>query len=492
MNDTLIERLHRACLERGAAVAVRDRERQLTYTQLWNSIVGVAAEIRRRSAAGRPVAIVAPNALEYALGWWGALAAGRTVFELNPLEPAEKNLALLRRIAPGAVISPLDLDWNATIGSAWLSFDALFAAATQRGETVEPALASDSDLACVVFTSGTTGAPKGVMLSHGNLRAVTSAILEYLPLATDDRYALVLPLFHTYGKSVMLTTWFSGGMLIFEHEFHDIHGFVARLSQQRITAFSGVPYHINMLLQRAPLAAHDLSALRWITISGSHCRHDALLELSQRLAPARVFFMYGMTETSTRATAVPPERLPEKPGSCGRPIRGVELRVTTDQGTDAQLGEPGALWIRGPNVMQGYWGEPELTAQTICDGWLRTGDVAHLDHEGFLFLHGRSDDIIKSAGERVSAKEIEEVLERHPDVAEVAVIGVPHDTLGESVTAWIVARHGSIDESSLRSHCAQRLSPHKIPRAFRFAVQLPKTASGKVQKGRLRIGQVEC
>jgi acyl-CoA synthetase (AMP-forming)/AMP-acid ligase II len=491
VNRPLIESLRSICAERGEAMAVRDRERQLTYAQLWTFIANVSAEIRLRSAPGSPVAIVAPNALEYALAWWGAIHAGRTVFELNPLEPAAKTEMLLRRIAPGLVVSPSPLDLTGAGAATSFAFDAVWAAGSGDSSEIEPIVLADAELACVVFTSGTTGAPKGVMLSHGNLRAVTAAILEYLPLTTDDRYALVLPLFHTYAKSVMLTTWFSGGTLVFEHEFHDLQQFVARLSQQRITAFSGVPYHINMLLQRAPLAAHDLSALRWITISGSHCRHEALIELSQRLAPARVIFMYGMTETSTRATALPPERLAEKPGSCGRPIRGVELRITSDDGSPVACGHPGALWIRGPNVMQGYWNEPELTAQTVCEGWLRTGDVAHLDEEGFVYLHGRTDDIIKSAGERVSAKEIEEVLERHPGVAEVAVIGMPHPVLGEAVTAWVVPLHGSIDESLLRSHCARLLSPHKIPRVFRFAAQLPKTASGKVQKGRLRAGEVE-
>lgn len=484
---SLTARLQATCERRGAAIAVRDGATALSYRELWTAILQSADWLAEATPRGGSIAIAANNSIEYLLAWWGAQRLGRLIFELNPLEPEQKNATILERIAPELLIASQPIGRSATRQLTPSEFGAARRSASPPSDPAQPGAC-----ACVVFTSGTTGAPKGVMLSTANLAAVTDAILDYLPLQESDRYALVLPLFHTYAKSVMLTTLFSGGELHLRHDFADLPAFVAGLAQQRITAFSGVPYHINMLLRRAPLEQHDLSALRWITISGSHCRHDALQELARRIPSARVIYMYGMTETSTRATALPAERLAEKPGSCGRPIRGVRLEIRDDAGHALPAGQTGALWIAGPNVMMGYWGDDDLSRETIRDGWLRTGDVAHLDQEGFLFLHGRSDDIIKSAGERISALEIEAALEQHPGVVEAAVVAVPHPVLGEAPLAWVVPRVQLSPPTAedLRGHCARLLTPHKIPREFRVASELPKTASGKVQKNRLRAGEV--
>jgi acyl-CoA synthetase (AMP-forming)/AMP-acid ligase II len=487
--NSLWTRVQRSAQEQADRIALVDREIQLTYRELIDRIEAVSQLFATRIGSKRdPIAIIGQNGIEYVSSWWAARRLGIPVAELNPLEPIEKNLQVLASLDPSLIVTSLDpLSFGPWLPRV-VGFERIATARPDASQLI-PA-SSDSELAAIVFTSGTTGAPKGVMLTEANLIAVCEAILEYLPLRADDRYALVLPLFHTYAKSVMLTTLLRGGALCFEHDFNDLTGFVARLSQQRITAFSGVPYHINMLLRRAPLDARDLSTLRWVTISGSHCRHAALLELQSRLPDAQVIFMYGMTETSTRATALPPARLAEKAGSCGAPIRGVELQVRNDRGMPISAGEVGNLFIRGPNIMAGYWNDAGLTQSVLQDGWLRTGDIAHLDAEGFLYLHGRADDLIKSAGERVSAIEIEELLASHPSVVEVAVAGVEHPVLGEAVQAWIVSRHPDLDRNELLSYCARHLTPHKIPRAFVFCSTLPKTASGKIQKHRLLGGGV--
>ncbi|NJN65047.1 MAG: long-chain fatty acid--CoA ligase, partial [Acidobacteria bacterium] len=186
--------------------------------------------------------------------------------------------------------------------------------------------------------------------------------------------------------------------------------------------------------------------------------------------------------------AMPPERLADKPGSCGRPIRGVRLRIVDDEGRDLPPGATGEVLIAGPNVMLGYWNEPELTRETLRDGWLYTGDLGRVDDEGFLYLVGRKRDLIKCAGERISAVEIEEALLAHPGVLEASVTGAPHDVLGEIASAFVVRRDGTLSEADLRAWCAARLTHHKIPRAFTFLDELPKTASGKVQKHRLLGG----
>jgi acyl-CoA synthetase (AMP-forming)/AMP-acid ligase II len=468
------------------AVALEDGATRLTYRALWDGVLRAAARLDARLGARRdPVAIVAANGAEYVLAMLGALASGRPVAEISPHEPLERLLPLLERLAPALVVTTLD---PAPLAAAGLPVAAAsdfapgaLAAQAPRGAA---AAATADDLAFIVFTSGTTGQPKGVMLSHGNVVAVVDAILDYLPLAPDERYALVLPLFHTYAKSVLLTTLAAGGTVVLD-SFNDLPGFVARLESGRITAFSGVPYHVAMLLRRAPLDRHDLSRLRTFTISGSHLPTESLQELARRFPAARVVFMYGMTETSTRACALPPARIADKAGSCGRPIRGVALRIVDDAGCDLPAGTPGEVLVHGPNVMQGYFGDPALTRATLRDGWLHTGDLGYLDAEGFLFLVGRRTDLIKCAGERISAREIEEVLIAHPGVLEAAVAGEPHPVLGESVRAWVVPRAPGLTEDELRLHCAQHLTHHAIPRGWTFVPELPRTASGKVQKHRL-------
>lgn len=468
------------------AVALEEGGRQLTYAGLWDGVLRAAAALDARLGEDRaPVALIAANGIEYVVTMLGALASGRPVAEISPQEPLERLLPILERVGPSLVVTTLETGPIAAAGfpvveATGFAPEAL--AATPARDEIAPA--EDGDLAFVVFTSGTTGHPKGVMLSHRNVTAVVDAILDYLPLSPADRYALVLPLFHTYAKSVLLTTLAAGGTVVLD-SFNDLPGFVARLESRRITAFSGVPYHINMLLRRAPIDRHDLSTLRFITISGSHIAPENLLELARRLPGAAVVFMYGMTETSTRACALPPGRLADKPGSCGRAIRGVSLRIVDDDGRELPAGSPGEVLVAGPNVMRGYFGEPSLTASTLRDGWLHTGDLGYLDAEGFLFLVGRKTDLIKCAGERISAREIEEVLSAHPGVVEVAVTGEPHPMLGESVRAWVVRRDDAVSEEELRRHAACHLTHHKIPRSWSFVNELPRTASGKVQKHRL-------
>ncbi|MCU0231442.1 MAG: acyl--CoA ligase [Acidobacteria bacterium] len=481
----LLERL-RAAGGAPDAIALEDGALRVSYGALWDGVLRAAARLDARLGARRePIAIVAANGVDYVLAMLGALASGRPVAEISPHEPLERLLPLLGRLAPGLVVTSLDPAPIAAAGHAVVAASefAPGALATQAPRAA-PAPATAADLAFIVFTSGTTGQPKGVMLSHGNVTAVVDAILDYLPLRPSDRYALVLPLFHTYAKSVLLTTLAAGGTVVLD-SFNDLPGFVARLDSQRITAFSGVPYHVAMLLRRAPLDRHDLSRLRYFTISGSHLATDALLELARRFPDARVVFMYGMTETSTRACALPPERIGDKPGSCGRPIRGVALRIVGEDGRDLPPGAKGEVLVRGPNVMQGYYGDAALTQATLRDGWLHTGDLGYLDEEGFLFLVGRRTDLIKCAGERLSAREIEEVLVSHPGVLEAAVAGEPHPVLGEAVHAWIVRRAEELTEDELRRHCAQHLTHHAIPRSWSFVGELPRTASGKVQKHRL-------
>lgn len=489
---SLVDWLRRSPQAAATAVALEDGSTRLTYAELWSAVDRAATIIARARLSDGPIALVGANSINYLVAAYGGLAAGVTVAEMAHHEPAARLQTILSKLQPSLVICPPQVESVAPRGVPRLDL-AQFDLVRLAGVPALPQQAARDPANCafVVFTSGTTGDPKGVMLSHTNLVAVTEAILDYLPLTPSDRYALVLPLFHTYAKSVVHTTWRRGGTVVLE-DFSDPGGFAARLVSRQITAFSGVPYHFNLLLQRVPLGSLDLSALRFVTISGSQMAHHALLRLVERLPATHVHFMYGLTETSTRACALPPERLRDKPGSCGRAIDGVELAIVGQDGHQLPPGTIGEVRIHGRNVMLGYWSEPELTADALQHGGLLTGDLGYLDRDGYLFLVGRKNDLIKCGGERISACEIEAALLSHADVVEAAVAGVPHPVLGESVSAWVVPRTTGLSERELIAHCAARLTHHKIPRSWVFLEQLPKTATGKVQKhllaGRATVG----
>jgi len=482
----LLARTVRVHADRPALVA---GDRTWTFAELERCVIGGAARLAEGSVGpGRKVALIGANHPAYVVGFFAAQWLGATTLEASRHEALETLKRLLDDASPAMVLTDRRDLLAALEGSCPVqSFDAFLAAAQESGEEDRVrhrawSRVTSGSPASVVYTSGTTGSPKGVVLSHANFSAVTGAILDYLELTPDDRYGLVLPLFHSYGKSNLLTSFAAGASLVMLDEFRDLSRFLDSLSGHGCTVVSLVPYHANMLLRRANLAGRDLSHWRAATFSGNHLPWETIDGLRRELPDLRIFSMYGLTESTTRACYVPPERLVEKRGSCGRPIRGVELRITGEDGSLLPARQTGEVWIRGPNVMQGYYNDPELTRETLIDGWLRTGDLGWLDEDGYLYLAGRKKDIIKCAGERISAFEIESVLCSHPDVVEAAVVGAPDPILGEAVRAFVVLRGNLKDLSALRKHCARNLSHHKLPRRYEVLDELPKTASGKVKK----------
>jgi acyl-CoA synthetase (AMP-forming)/AMP-acid ligase II len=246
-----------------------------------------------------------------------------------------------------------------------------------------------------------------------------------------------------------------------------------------------VPYHAHVLLKWGNLSKFDLSSLRAITFSGNKLPPATIDQMREKLPGAQIFSMYGLTESTTRACYVPPELIIKKKDSCGRPLPGVELKIVAEDGSVLPSGMVGEVCLRGHNVMCGYFDEPELTAKTLVDGWLRTGDLGCVDDEGHLYLKGRMKDIIKCAGERISPAEIEEVIRQYSGVSETAVTGTPDPVLGEIVHAFVVPE-GTINAAELRAFCAKNLSHHKIPRRYTFVKEIPKGATGKVQKHLLK------
>ena len=346
----------------------------------------------------------------------------------------------------------------------------------------------DLETASIVYTSGSTGRPRGAVLSHLNIVSNTRSIVEYLELTAEDRIMVVLPFYYIYGKSLLNTHFFVGGSVVVDNRFLYPNAILQTMKEQAVTGFAGVPSTFTILLRRSGLKTQKFGTLRYLTQAGGPMAPAVQKELAEALAPAKLFIMYGATEASARLSYLDPEDLPRKWGSIGKAIPNVELFVADPEGRPLGAGREGEIVARGANIMSGYWNHPEETEKVLKNGLYFTGDLGTMDDEGFLYVIGRTRDMIKIGGHRVSAKEIEDAIYEHPAVVEAAVIGIPDDVLGEVPKAFLVIKKGHPGEieEELPRFLQQRLAAYKVPKSFEIRETLPKNESGKIQKLRLR------
>ncbi len=346
---------------------------------------------------------------------------------------------------------------------------------------------SDDDLACLMFTSGSTGRPRGVMVSHGNIRANTESIIEYLELTASDRIMTVLPFHYCFGTSLLHTHLRVGGTLVLDHRFMYPEKVLQRMCETECTGFAGVPSHYQILLRRTSLRKMSFPSLRYVQQAGGHLPAPFVRELQEALPETKIFVMYGQTEATARLSYLPPESVMSKPGSIGRAIPGVKLSVLKETGEPAEPGEIGELVAEGSNVTKGYWRCPEVSAAVFREGKLYTGDTAVLCQDGFLSIVGRAKDFIKCGGTRTSCKQIEDTLLESKEIVEAAVVGMPDETLGEAVGAFVVPRSSNeFDAASFKEFCKVKLPFQLVPRSIRVMKSLPKNDAGKVLKESLQ------
>ncbi|MFZ7096196.1 class I adenylate-forming enzyme family protein [Luteimonas dalianensis] len=479
-------------------IAIQHGARRIDYRTLRDAALCFAAGLGRHGVRpGDRVGLALPNGIEAAIAWYGCWRAGAVVVPLN-VQARERDFAtwlrhagarlLLHaqghadaaRAAATAGVPALVLDPERDPTGMFAGVDAVAAAGLPMPDAAA--------LAAILYTSGTTGAPKGVALSHRNLAANTDSILDYLQLGPEDSTVSVLPFYYAYGASVLHTHLAVGARVVLEDNTVFPHLVAGALARERATGFSGVPSTFALLLDRGRLGDCDLSSLRYLTQAGGAMAPALTRRVRDAFPGARLFVMYGQTEASARLTCLAPEQLDERPGSVGTPIAGVQIRVRREGGADAAPGEQGEVWARGDNIMTGYWNAPEATAAAVVDGWLRTGDLGHLDADGFLWLAGRRADMIKTGAHRVHPQDVEEVIAELPGVREVAVAGIDDALLGQVVAAYLVTGPGAPDEMAVKAHCLRRLAGYKIPKRVAFVAELPKTASGKVRRAALTQG----
>lgn len=343
-----------------------------------------------------------------------------------------------------------------------------------------------SDDIAIIYTSGTTGRPKGAVLTHANLlHSSLNQVIDFAVVASD-RTLLAAPLYHVGGMLILTFPTLHVGGTVFLHRAFRPDEVIAAFERERITTAFLAPTMWKMLLGEPGLAERDFSSLR-LGVSGGESLPVSSIEALVDMFGAGFAEGYGLTEAASCTTVLRSQDLLRKPGSVGMPFIHNAIRVVGADGRDVAPGDIGEVWQSGPTVMRGYWERPDATAAVLRDGWLRTGDVGRLDDEGFLYIVDRAKDMIISGAENVYPVEVEQVLYRHPDIEEAAVIGLPDERWGEAVTAVIVAKAGShLTEQDVIDHCRPLMAGFKRPRRVRFTEALPRNPSGKVLKAQLR------
>jgi HemK-like putative methylase len=468
------------------------------------------ALVARGVERGDRVVVFADNTIETAVAFWAVLKANAVVSIVNAQTKSDKLSYLLQDCRATALISDAHL-WNAFFEPAKSSkhlksvivsreasrekLDALPGAvswdeALASGDLSQPPRRAciDVDLAAIIYTSGSTGDPKGVMLTHRNMLTAATSISTYLENVEDDVILGVLPLSFDYGLYQMIMAFRMGARLVLERSFTYPAQVLATMVAEGVTGFPGVPTIFAILAEMKSLRDYDFSKIRYVTNTAAALPVKHILLLKQLFPDARIFSMYGLTECK-RCTYLPPEDIDRKPSSVGIAIPNTELWIVDDQ--DRRLGpnEVGQLVIRGATVMRGYWEKPEATAKKLRPGplpgelVLYTGDFCKTDDEGYLHFVGRMDDIIKSRGEKVAPKEVENALMDIRGVKEAAVIGVPDDILGQAIKAFVVLEAGAqLDEKAIQRECFGRLENFMVPKHVAFVSDLPKTTTGKIKK----------
>lgn len=488
-------------------------QRRVSYGEIDHGVSKLAAFlIKKGIRIGDRIGILSENTPEYIVSCFGIQKAGGISVDVNfqysPLEMAnvlndcqaeaiiveERYLkALMRAIKQTPSIKtvvsvgelPASTMWNELPSSIdYVVFEDILDADPCNAMFPE---ISGKDIASIIYTSGTTRLPKGVMLSHDNFVANADSIIKYLHLTDRDIGMVVLPFCYSYGKSLLTTHVMAGGTIVLENTFMYPNVVLDKMVEDNVTGFAGVPSTFAILLNRSNIRKYSFPSLRYVTQAGGPMSPRYAKELAGVLPETQIYIMYGQTEATARLTYLEPEEIFLRPGSIGKPIPGVKVEVVKDDGTPAGIDEAGEIVAEGRNVMAGYWKNPEETGRVLREGKLHTGDIAKMDSDGYLYMVGRRSDMIKSGAHRISPNEIEEVVLELIEVHEVAVVGVDDEILGESIAAVIILKDGfQIDVKQVQIHCRKKLASFKIPRHIIFVNELPKTSSGKVRRHQLK------
>ena len=347
-----------------------------------------------------------------------------------------------------------------------------------------PALCHDNDLAALVATSGSTGVPRFVMVSHGNLIANTEAIIRSQHLRHDERAMLILPLTYCFGASIFHTHLYQGGSVVFDRRFMFPDKVLRAIASYSCTTFAGVPTVYNILLRRSNIRSIAMPSLRRFLQAGGALDPQRIREMQTAVPTADFYVMYGQTEATSRISCLEPRHLNEKLGSVGRPLDNLTVRIADEYGRDLPTREVGEILVKGPSVSRGYLNDPEETSRVFKDGWLRTGDLGYLDEDQYIWISGRKSAFLKIRGVRVSFAEIEATVAAVPGVYECAASSAPNEEMGEALVLWVVPEQGA---QNVVDRVRRSLPLHWTCKSIEIVPEIPKTSTGKISRTALRV-----
>lgn len=501
----LVHSLSETARKKGEKTAYIFEEKAVSYAELNSAVTKFASGLSKLGVKqGDHVALLVGNSPYFVIGLYGTMRVGATVIPINPIyAPDEIHyilqngdvkaiitldllLPVMNHLAPNLpsvehiIVCPTSPD-----EIAYTEKMKSFTSVLEAGDFSLPMPdMQDEDNAVILYTSGTTGKPKGAMLTHRNLYSNASDVASYLQYTENDKIIAALPMFHVFCLTVALNAPIVNGATVLIVPRFSPKEVFRIASTYEATVFAGVPTMYNFLYQYPEGNVEDLQTLR-LCISGGSSLPVALLENFEKKFNVMVSEGYGLSEASPVTCFNPLDRS-RKPGSIGTSIWHVENKIVNEMGEEVASGEVGELIVRGSNVMKGYYKLPEDTAATLREGWLYTGDLARMDEDGYIYIVDRKKDLIIVGGYNVYPREVEEVLYKHPAVTEAIVLGVPDDNLGEMVKAYVVMNDASVSGQEIIAYCALHLAKYKVPTSVEFLEELPKNATGKILRRALR------
>jgi acyl-CoA synthetase (AMP-forming)/AMP-acid ligase II len=492
-------------------IAVIHDDHRVSYFQLNAWADNLATHLQATGITkGDRIALHLENSADYIVAYYATLKAGAVVAPLNPGLKPDGLQYLLNDLEPSAIITNFKAERLLKATKLdHLGLKALVIRTPKQGWTGTPykvltleetttnptsptspstqdnPITTPDNLSSIIYTSGSTGEPKGVMLSHKNIVCNTNSICQSLDIRQTDIQMVVLPFFYVMGKSLLNTHITAGATVVLNNRFMYPAGVVNQMIDEGVTSFSGVPSTYAYLLHRSPLAScrDKLTTLRYCSQAGGHMAKALKLALRKTLpVHTKIYIMYGATEAAARLTCLDAAHFESKMGSIGRPIPDVTLRVLDERDQEVPNGTEGTLVSSGPNIMLGYWKAPQDSARTLTLSGYHTGDLGHRDEEGFFYVTGRKDGLLKVSGHRINPTEIEDFLMVTDMLIEAAVIGMPDELKGKKLIALVVPKNDSLNPQTLLEACATGLPKHKLPAEIITTPVLPKNASGKIDR----------
>ena len=469
----------------------------ISYKQLYLKVLMISDKIKRTTLKKQDrILLISENSPFFIESYFGIIKSGCTCVPINPtlsnkdieyiINSCESKVIFIEKRLLNKLNESINKDikiiTEETLNN-FLTEDKNIDVNKEKSE-----IDLKNDVAVILFTSGSTAKPKGVMLTHYNLCYNTNSIIEYLKLSSEDRIEVVLPFYYCFGTSLLHTHLRACGSLVINNRFMFPESVIDDIDKYKCTGFAGVPSNYQILLRKSNIKNRNLQSLRYVAQAGGKLPDSFIKELKQVLSEVGIYIMYGQTEATARLSYLPPNMIEEKLGSIGKGIPGTKLKVLDKAGNEVNIGEIGEVVASGGNIMKGYFNDKEETNKIIRNGYLHTGDLATIDSDGYIYIVAREKQIIKSGGNRISPKEIEDIILQIPSVIEVAIIGTPDDLLGEAVKAFVVLDNKDlkIDEKFVINYCRDNLISYKVPKYVVFLDALPKNSSGKVMVGDLK------